>query len=212
MTPRPATGPSAAETRLFRRLRTPRAVQRWLSALPYNHETRGETLRSFRGVVRHHTAHCLEAALAAATLLEPHGHPPLLLTFESVDLLDHVLFLFRENGRFGAIARSRQIGIQGRRPVYATPRALARSYLDPYVDLTGRIKSWAVADLRELGSYDWRFAATNVWKVERWLVDYTYKPLTMPDRRYRALLARYARFKERHPDRQPLYYARRDWI
>ncbi len=54
-----------AERRLVERLRTPLAVQRYLNALPYNTEPPPgrATLRSFRGVVRHHTAHCLEAAL-----------------------------------------------------------------------------------------------------------------------------------------------------
>jgi hypothetical protein len=55
---------------LIARLRTPLAVQRYLNALPYNTEPPPgrATLRSFRGVARHHTAHCLEAALFAADL------------------------------------------------------------------------------------------------------------------------------------------------
>ena len=57
----------------------------WLNALPYNTERGGETLRSFRGVVAHGTAHCLEAALFAAVVLEQHGYPPLVLSFESMD-------------------------------------------------------------------------------------------------------------------------------
>jgi hypothetical protein len=86
-----------AERRLIARLRTPRAVQRWLNALPYNTEPPPgrATLRSFRGVVGHHTAHCMEAALAAAVILEQHGYPPLVLSFESIDELDHVLFVYR---------------------------------------------------------------------------------------------------------------------
>ena len=56
---------TAAERRVIARLRTPAAVQEWLNNLPYNQEKAGETLRSFRGVVRHGTAHCLEAAPAA---------------------------------------------------------------------------------------------------------------------------------------------------
>ena len=76
------------------RLRTPAAVQQWLNHLPYNTETGGETLRSFRGVVRTGRAHCLEAALSAATILEQHGYPPLVLSFESIDLLDHVIFVY----------------------------------------------------------------------------------------------------------------------
>ncbi|HEU4688095.1 MAG TPA: hypothetical protein VFS23_07045, partial [Vicinamibacterales bacterium] len=72
------------ERRVVARLRTPGQVQAWLNALPYNTEVGGETLRSFRGVVRTGTAHCLEAALSAAVVLEQHGYPPLVLSFESL--------------------------------------------------------------------------------------------------------------------------------
>jgi len=201
------------ERSLVQRLRSPRAVQRWLRSLPYNWERGGETLRSFRGVLRHGTAHCLEAALAAAVLLEQQGHPPLLMSFESVDLLDHVICVFREDGRWGSIARSRDLGLHGRLPRFAGARQLAASYMDPYVDLTGRITGFAVADLRELGRYDWRLSERNVWKVERWLVDYPHRPLGISDRRYARLLERYRSFKARNPDRQPRYFAGRErWM
>ena len=53
----------------------------------------GETKRTFRGVVAHHTAHCLEAALTAAVILEQHGFPPRVMSLESIDKLDHVVFV-----------------------------------------------------------------------------------------------------------------------
>lgn len=193
--------------------RAPRQVQRWLDALPYNYERGGETLRSFRGVVRRGTAHCLEAALGAAVILEQHGYPPLLLSFESIDRLDHVIFVFRQHGRWGSVARSRDPGLHGRKPVFATARELALSYADPYVDLTGRVIGFAVADLRELGAYDWRLAARNVWKVERWLIDYPHRPVGISDRRYHELHERYQRYKARYPHRKPVYYDnRRTWL
>jgi hypothetical protein len=201
------------ERSLVERLRSPRAVQRWLRSLPYNWEREGETLRSFRGVVRLGTAHCLEAALAAAVVLEQHGHPPLLMSFESVDKLDHVICVFRRRGRWGSIARSRDLGLHGRLPRFASARQLAASYLDPYVDFTGRITGFAVADLRELGRYDWRLSERNVWKVERWLIDYPHRPLRMSDARYARLLARYRSFKARNPAGQPSYYEGREtWM
>jgi hypothetical protein len=188
-------------------------VQDFLHALPYNDEKGGETLRGFRRVVRDHTAHCLEAALFAATVLEQHGYPPLLLSFESIDRLDHVIFPFRERGRWGSVARSRDPGLHGRRPVFRSPRDLARSYMDTYVDLTGRVLGFGVADLRELGRYDWRFSEKYVWKVERWLIDYPHARLGMSDRRYHALHERYIRYKRRFPDRKPVYYANRNvWM
>ena len=198
-----------AERAVISTHRTPRSVQRWLHDLAYNYERSGKTLRSFRGVVRHGSAHCLEAALSAATILEQHGYPPLFLSLESWDCLDHVIFVFQERGRWGAVARSRDPGLHGRKPVFPTFRALARSYLDTYVDLTGRIKAYARPDLRELGDYDWRLSPRNVWKVERWLIDYRHRPLGISDRRYERLHARYRRYKARYPDRKPVYYENR---
>jgi hypothetical protein len=76
-------------------------------------------LRSFRGVVRTGTAHCLEAALSAAVILEQQRYPPLVLSFESIDLLDHVIFVYRTKTGWGSVARSRDPGLHGRRPLFA---------------------------------------------------------------------------------------------
>jgi hypothetical protein len=195
------------ERRLIAQLRTPLDVQRYLNRLPYNTEPApyGATLRSFRGVLRAGCAHCLEAALFAAVVLEQHCYPPIVLSFESVDELDHVIFLYRRRGRWGSVARSRDPGLHGRRPVFATPRALSLSYVDPYVDFTGRVTGYAVVDLRMMGNYDWRTAETNVWKVERMLLDYPHRRIATSDVRYRQLLKRYRTFRSRF-GRKPLYY------
>jgi hypothetical protein len=193
------------------RLRTPLAVQRWLNALPYNHEKGGETLRSFRGVVRSGTAHCYEAALAAAVILEQHGYPPLVLSFESIDLLDHVLFVYRHSTGWGSVARSRDPGLHGRKPVFRTARALALSYVDEYIDLTGRIKGYAVVDLRDaLGTYDWRLSERNVWKAEQVLVEWPHRRIRSSDRRINALRRRYREFLQTRGYKPWKYYRGRD--
>lgn len=207
----PLSAFTARERRLVESLRTPGLVQRFLNALPYNNEPGGRaTLRSFRGVVAHGCAHCLEAALFAAVVLEQHGHPPLVLSFESIDELDHVIFVYRRGRRWGSVARSRDPGLHGRRPVFATPRALALSYFDPYVDFTGCVKGYAVVDLRTLGSYDWRLAPTNVWKVERMLLDYPHRTIALSDGRVARLRERYRAYRAAHVGKKPLYYSRRD--
>jgi hypothetical protein len=201
------------ERRLIARLRTPSQVQRFLNRFPYNTEPPpgGATQRSFRGVVHHGCAHCLEAALFAAVVLEQHGYPPLVMSLESIDELDHVIFVYRRRGRWGSVARSRDPGLHGRRPVFATPRALALSYVDPYVDFTGRITGYAVVDLRaEMGNYDWRLAPTNVWKVERMLLDYPHRPIRSSDARIERLRRRYRAFRAAHPGRKPLFYKGRE--
>jgi hypothetical protein len=153
-----------AERRLVARLDTPAKVQAWLETMPYNWERKGETARTLRGVLRHKTAHCLEAALCAATILEQHGHEPLLMDLESTDKLDHVVFLYQEKGKWGAIGRSRCHGLHGRKPVFATLPELVDSYMAPYIDPTGRIQGYGVLDLRTL-RVPWRTSTRNVWAI-----------------------------------------------
>jgi len=195
------------------RLRTPRAVQHYLNDLPYNTEPHGRaTLRSFRGVASHGCAHCLEAVLFATVVLEQHGYPPLVLSFESIDRLDHVIYLYRHRGRWGSVARSRDPGLHGRRPVFATPRELALSYVDPYVDFTGRVTGYAVVDVaKEMNGYEWRFADTNVWKVERMLLDYPHRRIATSDARTRRLRAWYRAFRKQYGVKPVSYQGREKW-
>jgi hypothetical protein len=206
----PSLALTRAERQVVARLRTPLAVQAWLNALPYNTEKGGETLRSFRPVVRTGTAHCLEAALTAAVIMEQHGYPPLVLSFESIDLLDHVIFIYRTSTGWGSVARSRDPGLHGRKPLFATPRALALSYVESYVDLTGGIKAYAVVDLRVMGDYDWRLSEKNVWKVEQMLLDWPHRPLIPSAQKIKRMRDRYRRFREAHGYKPWKYYKGRD--
>jgi hypothetical protein len=200
-----------AERRLIARLRTPNLMQRYLNRLPYNTEPRRETLRSFRQVLRHGKAHCSEAALMAACILEQHGYPALLMTFESVDLLDHVIFVYRARGRWGSVARSRDPGLHGRKAVFRSPRALAMSYFDPYIDPTGCITGYAVVNLRDLGTYDWRFARRNMWAVERFLVRIRHKRLKFSRARVKRLRAWYQDYRAKYSKKPLSYRGREKW-
>src|SRR4030095_9976783 len=88
--------------------------QQYLRSIPYNREVDGETCYSFRRMLRENRAHCLEGAIAAAVILEQHGYPPVVVSIESRDKLDHVLWLFKRNGKLGSVARSRDIGFAWR--------------------------------------------------------------------------------------------------
>ena len=207
--PLPAFTP--AERRLIARLRTPTLVQRFLNRLPYNTERNGDTLRSFRQVVRHRTAHCAEAALFAACVLQQHGYPPLLLTFESIDGLDHVLFLYRARGRWGTVARSRDPGLHGRKPVFRSLRALTMSYFDEYIDPTGCITGYAAYDLRQLGDYDWRFARRNMWAVERTLIKVRHRRVRKPRQYVNAMRKRYLAYRAKYGKKPLFYRGRKRW-
>lgn len=204
---------TAREWKLVQQLNTPLKVQRHFSSLPYNWERSGGTMRSFRELVRRNEAHCLEAAVGAAVILEQHGYPPLLLDLESHDLLDHVLFVFKEDSGWGSIARSRDVGLHGRKPVFRSLRDLAWSYFDPYVDFSGRLKGYGLTSLYDLGNYDWRFSPRKMTRIEDHLRSIPHKPLHSSDRRYQKLLTRYHAYKKRHPNRSPSYYdSRPQWM
>ncbi|HEX5412776.1 MAG TPA: hypothetical protein VFZ27_13080 [Terriglobia bacterium] len=201
------------EWEIIQAYRTPRQVQKFIRTFTYNRERHGETLRSFRATLRHTTSHCLEAAFVAATILEQHGYPPLLLDLESKDKLDHVVFAFRQGGRWGSVGQSRDYSLQGRKPLYRTLRHLVMSYVDPFVTEEARIVGYALVDLRELVATDWRFSLKNVWSVEEALINLPHIKLKTSNRRYIKVLRRYRAFKERFPLRQITFYSNRDqWM
>ncbi len=213
VSPPPRAAFTPREWAIVRAHRTPEQVQRFLNRVRYNRERHGETLRSFREVVRRREAHCLEAASAAAVILEQHGYPPQVLSFESQDRIDHVIFIFQRRGLWGSVARSRDAGLHGRRPVFRSIRDLVWSYFDPYVDLTGRIIGYALVSLANLGTYDWRFSRQNMWKVEKFLIDIPHRRLLSSDARYRRLLKTYKAFRRQHPNAPVVYYRGRErWM
>jgi hypothetical protein len=204
---------TAAEWRIIQSCRTPLQVQRYLMTIPYNYEPQGATCFSFRRTLLENRAHCLEGALVAAAILEQHGYPPLVISIESRDYLDHVLYLYQQRGRYGAVARSRDIALHGRKPVYRTVRDLVMSYYDPYIDGSACITGYAAASLYDLGHYDWRFSMRNVKKVERYLQEIPHRRIRGSAARYERALRRYVEFHRQHPDRSPDYFPTRDvWL
>jgi hypothetical protein len=201
------------ERRIIQTYQSPEKVQNFLRSIPYNRELGGETCYSFRRALKENRVHCLEGALVAAVILEQHGYPPILVSIESQDNLDHVLLLFRRNDRYGSVARSRDIGLHGRKPVFRTVRDLVMSYFEPYIDKTARVTGYAVASLYELGNYDWRLSMRNVLKVERYLQDIPHTQVRSSETRYERARRRYLEFHREHPDRSPDYFANRSlWL
>lgn len=186
--------PKPLKTNIFyqlsRRLKTPQDVQRFLYTLEYNREKKKETLRSAAEAIKHKTAHCLEGSFVAAAILEHHGYPPLVVSMESIDLLDHVVFVFRHKGKWGAIGRSREEGLNGRKPIFRSLRALILSYVEPYVDDSGRIKAYQLANLDDCKA-DWRSSRKNVWKAENYLLEIKHIKLKTSNKKYHELKKRF---------------------
>ena len=131
------------------------------------------------------------------------------MSLESIDQLDHVIFIYRGPRGWGSVARSRDPGLHGRKPVFRSLRALAMSYFDAYVDPTGAITGYALVDLRTLGNYDWRLTPRHMRAVERFLVGIKHKPVKVPRQRIKRMRARYIAYREKH-GKKPLFYRGRE--
>ncbi len=172
-----------AERAVFRKLKSPDKIQRFLDDLAYNKEHGGVTCRSPRRVLRDRTAHCMEGALFGAAALRMIGHPPLLLDLEAVRDVDHVVAIFRLRGHWGAVAKSNYSGLRYREPVYRTLRELVMSYFEHYYNLrrekTLRRYSRPV-NLERFAAIDWMTADEDVWAVPEYLLDVAHTDVLPP--------------------------------
>jgi hypothetical protein len=174
----------AAERAVFRRLNTPEKIQHFLDHdVAYNKEPDGPTCGSPRRVLRERKAHCMEGALFGAAALRMLGYPPLLLDLEAVRDDDHVLAIFRQDGCWGAVAKSNYSGLRYREPVYRGLRELAMSYFEHYYnprrEKTLRNYSRPV-NLRRFDSIHWMTAEEDVWAIPEYLMTIRHTPLVGP--------------------------------
>jgi len=153
---------------LLRRLDTPHKIQCFLLGLRQNFEHDGESCRPVGQVLQSGRAHCIEGAMLAAAALWVHGEPPLVLDMRADQDFDHVVALFRRNGRWGAISKTNGIGLRWRDPVYRSLRELAMSYFHEYYN--GRahktLREYSVPfDLRRIDPAIWVSGTKNCWLV-----------------------------------------------
>jgi hypothetical protein len=161
-------GLTRGEFAVLRRLRTPERIQEFLHGLRQNFELKGETCNSVRTVLEERRAHCIEGAMLAACALWIHGQPPLLLDLQAVHDFDHVVALFRRNGRWGAISKTNGVGLRWRDPVYRSLRELAMSYLHEYYNKRDHktLRTYSIPyDLRRMAPADWVTAEDGAWDL-----------------------------------------------
>jgi hypothetical protein len=166
---RPADlGLEPREFAVLRRLRTPRKIQAYLHGLKQNFEVGGETCQPVREVLRTGRAHCIEGAMLAAAALWAHGEPPLILDMRAERDYDHVVALYRRNGRWGALSKTNGIFLRSRDPVYRSLRELAMSYFHEYTNRADQktLREYSIPyDLRRLDTSVWVSGRKNCWVV-----------------------------------------------
>src|SRR5437016_13535685 len=161
-------GLKPAEFALLRRLDSPRKIQAYLYGLRQNFEVGGDTCRPVRAVLRTRSAHCIEGAMLAACAMWIQGEPPLLLDMRAVRDFDHVVAVFRRQGRWGAISKTNGTGLRGRDPVYRSLRELAMSYFHEYTNRRDHktLREYSVPfDLRRIDTSLWVTGTKNCWDV-----------------------------------------------
>jgi hypothetical protein len=151
-------------------LRSPASIQDFVNGLRVNHERGGETCTSPVVTLRRNRAHCMEGALVAALALWMHGEPPLILDLRSSrDDVDHLVALFRSDGRWGGITKTSHAVLRYREPIYRDVRELAMSYFHEYFLDSGRktLRQYSSPfDLRRWKG-EWIASEADLWDLER---------------------------------------------
>lgn len=164
---------TAAELKLFRRLKTPAKIQDYLNSLSFNFEIRGPTCQSPRRTLHSQRAHCMEGALVGAAILEFHGYRPLVMDLKAAARdFDHVVALFQVDGHWGALSKTNHAVLRYREPVYRSLRELAMSYFHEYFDDQGRknLRSYSKPlDLNRFNYLGWRVAAGDLFEIPEFL-------------------------------------------
>lgn len=156
---------------IFKKFNSPYSIQTFLNKLEYNPEY--ET-KSPKHVAITKTANCFEGALFAAAALKTLSHKPLIVDLIAENDDDHVIAVFKENGRYGAIAKSNTTTLRFREPVYRSLRELIMSYFDFYINTLGEksLRSYSnPVNLSIFNKYEWISTDNDLGFIG----DYLYK-------------------------------------
>lgn len=111
----------------------------------------------------------MEGALLAACAFALQGRRPLLLDLTSARHDDdHVIALFQEQSRWGAVSKTNHAVLRYREPVYRTLGELAMSYFHEYFLDDGRktLRSYSCSvDLSRFNSRGWMVDEQDVWYI-----------------------------------------------
>lgn len=177
-------GLNAQELRILRSLSTPGKVQDFLYRIPYNFEPGGDTCFSPRMVLREQRAHCMEGAMLAALAFRLQGRPPLVVDLEGAPHdSDHVIAVFQERGKWGAVSSTNHAVLRFRDPLYRDLRELVMSYFHEYVDAAGQktLRTYSrPVDLTRFDAEGWMTSEEPVWVVPEYLAEMPHTRILTP--------------------------------
>ena len=145
-----------SERRVIATLTTPRKIQDFLDGLAYSTDT---MYRCPLRVLRERIAHCFDGAVFGAAALRRLGYSPLILNTPAIfQDDDHLLALYKRDGRWGAVAKSNFVGLRFREPIYVTLHELVMSYFEQFYNVERKktLRSYTVPlNLKAFDRLNW---------------------------------------------------------
>lgn len=171
------------ELQILKKLNTPKKIQDFLDKIPMNFEEDGEdTSLSPMSVLEKNICHCVEGATLAALALRVNGYPPLLVDLKANNKydFDHVIAVFKQYGKWGAISKTNHVVLRYREPVYNSIRELAMSFFHEYYDRKGRknLRSYSVPlNLKRFDKLGWMTTKEEIDYVPETLDEIKHFPI-----------------------------------
>ena len=156
--------------RVYKKLTTPSKIQDFINSIPANFELQGETNMAPLKVLEKNTAHCMEGAMLAASILRYHGRSPLIMDLRAKRPDDdHIVALFKVGSCFGAISKTNHPVLRYREPIYENLRELAVSYFHEYFDNQTRkknLREYSIGvDLSRFDNVQWETTDKDLWEI-----------------------------------------------
>lgn len=167
-------GLNEKELKILQSLDNPKKIQDFIDKLKINFDYHKDTFMSPRVVLRTGKCHCIEGALLAALALRLNGYPPLVVHLGTTnDDYDHVIAVFKQFGKWGAITKTNHGVLRYREPVYKDIRELVMSFFHEYFKNDTRIKtlrSYSVpVNLSVFDKKGWATDEKDLWYIDEYL-------------------------------------------
>ncbi len=160
-----------SQKKLFTSLNNPSSIQEYLDSIPYRVEDDNFCALS---VFRDGKAHCFDGSLFAAAALRQIGFDPMIVQTLPEKDDDHMLAIYKLNGRFGALAKSNFVGLRCREPVFASVRELVMSYFKDFYNLDGifSLRAYTLPiNLKKFDQYNWMASDEGAQSIVKRLHD-----------------------------------------
>jgi hypothetical protein len=169
------------EMKILKSLDTPKKIQNFLDKLEINFDYKKDTCMSPRKVLQTGKCHCIEGAIFAALCLKVNGFKPLVVDLETTkDDFDHVIAVFKKNGKWGSISKTNHAVLRYREPIYNTIRELVMSFFHEYFTDNGIKTLRAYSKPINLSRFDqknWATDEKDLWYLAEYIANVKHIPI-----------------------------------